>query len=190
MPAAAGARIVENVRKNSMMRPPAAAGPSQPPSGRSSYGSVINEEPRPQSMGRPPQQYGSPSQQPQRLPNGPEQAASPPPSAAPAGGRQFANAPRYSLADPGSSSAGGPRPMPSQQSQSFGPPGRRPNHSPAPSQGGSSLGPQGQQSPGYGSPAMTPPVGTPTGPPRKGAQTFAEMGITTGKVEEKDCVIM
>ena len=91
--------------------------------------------------------------------------------------RPFANAPRYNLADPGSGSASGHRP--SQPPSSFGPPRR---------EGRSSLDSRPEQT----SLPTDPPsgAGSYNGPPRKGPATFAEMGITTAKVQDKECVIM
>ena len=183
MPAVSGAQVVENVRRNSVMRPPAVNAPAGPPP-RTGYGAPITEEPHPHgrtasvsSYRQPPPQsqtspYGSPRNRPGELP--PSQTASP---------RPFANAPRYSLADPGSGSASGPRP-PSQQS-SFGPPRQnRPPQAQSP--------PMGPPGPGAQSPA---PMGgssmvSPEDPPRRGPQTFAEMGIATAKAEDKECIVM
>ena len=91
--------------------------------------------------------------------------------------RPFANAPRYNLADPGSGSASGPRP--SQPPSSFGPPRR---------EGRSSLDNRPEQAGPPPDPSSGP--GAYNGPPRKGPATFAEMGITTAKVQDKECVIM
>lgn len=177
MPAAQGARIVEAARKNSVIRPAAVAPPVLSGSqARTSYGGNLTEEPQPHGRtssmtpAPPPSAYGSPRNRPADLP--PSQSASP---------RPFANAPRYALADPGSGSATGPRPAPQ---AAFGPPRQsRQNSGPG---AASAPGPGPSQSPAVGSPLPTPAVG----PPRKGPQTFAEMGINTAKVEEKECIIM
>ena len=101
--------------------------------------------------------------------------------------KPFANAQRYSLVDPGSGGggeAGSPKP---QQHSGTPPPGRRTpqqqqQQQQAPTVGGGQ--PQQQEIPqlGYG--------GGPAGRPSKGPQTFAEMGIQSTKLENKDCVIM
>lgn len=123
---------------------------------------------------------GAPSPQPAVSPR--RRPGDLPPSGTPAGSpspqgqtpRPFANAPRYALSDPGANSAAGPRPV--QQQSNFGPPGRR-NDSAGPPQALDDYAPQD----------APPPQNN---PPRRGPQTFAEMGITTAKVEEKECIIM
>jgi hypothetical protein len=154
LPQEQGARIMENVRKNSVMITPQVAAQS------ARYNSPMTQEPQP-----PRQQVSSKPTTP-----APAQAQAQAQSQSP---RPFANAPRYNLSDPGSGSATSPRPPPSQTS--FGPPRR-----------------EGRPSLDNRPDAATPPVGinSDNGPPRKGPATFAEMGITTAKVEEKECIIM
>ncbi|KAI0697009.1 hypothetical protein BC835DRAFT_800284 [Cytidiella melzeri] len=89
--------------------------------------------------------------------------------------RPFANAPRYNLSDPGSGDGSSPRPLPSQSQPSFGPPRR---------EGRPSI----DSRPGPASPPSASNISS--GPPRKGPATFAEMGITTAKAEDKDCIVM
>ncbi|CCL98738.1 uncharacterized protein FIBRA_00743 [Fibroporia radiculosa] len=86
--------------------------------------------------------------------------------------RPFANAPRYSLVDPGS--------RPSS-------PGARQPASPAPSQG-RRQGTNGSAVP-YDGEMSSEPVAPQTPKPR-GPQTFEEMGIVPAKLEEKECIIM
>jgi hypothetical protein len=94
--------------------------------------------------------------------------------------QQFQGAARYSLAD-GPSPSSTPHPQPGRQGTA--PPGRQqqqqqqgPASSPAPSQ-------QQQQQQQQQQPQQ------PARPPVK-YETFASMGIQSGKAEEKDCVIM
>ena len=89
--------------------------------------------------------------------------------------RPFANAPRYSLVDPGSRSASpasAPPPGANRAGVGAGGPGSRPQ-------------PSRQNS---GQPDVSSPLAQ--APPKPGPQTFEEMGITTGKLEDKDCIIM
>ncbi|EIW78742.1 HCP-like protein [Coniophora puteana RWD-64-598 SS2] len=93
-----------------------------------------------------------------------------------AGQRQFPNQHRFTLVDPGSN-PGTP------------PPGQSPPH-----RGGRPGGPQRVPS-GTGSlptpqPDQGAPLGGSAGGKKHAPQTFADMGITTTKLEEKECVIM
>ncbi|KAI0346356.1 HCP-like protein [Trametopsis cervina] len=155
------ARIVENVRKTSSMIPPAVSAPSATAS--------------PGGSGRYfPSVVEEPSlAQVETPPRTSSNSASPAPGPVPPQPqtpRPFANAPRYNLSDPGAVTTNGPRPPPSQPQTPFGPPRR-----------------EGRPTPTQPTPTNRPD--TPSGP-KKGPATFAEMGITTAKVEEKDCVIM
>lgn len=175
MPQDQGARIVDNVRKNSVMMPPAVSA-SSPPAQPARYPAAA-PVPAPAPLTAP---VSAPNPatfapQPQRTPvsTSPANQSRRPQSQSP---RPFANATRYSLADPGSGSAPNSRPPSSQSQSSTGPPRRdgRPSLDNRPEPSFPALGP-----------------GVPSGPPpKKGPATFAEMGITTAKVEEKDCIIM
>ncbi|EED77779.1 predicted protein [Postia placenta Mad-698-R] len=113
-------------------------------------------------QGPPPGQYPASASQPHMHAAG---AAGAPPQ------RAFANAPRYSLIDPGS------RPI-------------SPSSRPGTAGSGAPRAPTRQASgPGPGvSPAGEPEP--PSGPKPRPAQTFEEMGIASGKLQEKECVIM
>ncbi|KAH0835866.1 HCP-like protein [Lanmaoa asiatica] len=159
-----GRQVVEVIRKNSIARhhahgSGAAPTPVLPP--------VVEQPPAHAMSPHMPQAHGAPP--------GPGPQA--PPS------RQFPSQHRYTLVDPGSSSAGGSPPPPRTDSPGYArsagrPPGQRAGSmpSPAPPQGG----PQD--------------VGGDAPPPArqqvKGPTTFAEMGIQGVKLEEKECVIM
>lgn len=163
MPATQGARIMENVRKNTVMAAPApAVATSVAPAPTAN---AISPRRRPADL--PPASAPVPVPAPAPVPS-----EIPPATQSP---RPFANAPRYNLMDPGYGSNVSPRP-PAQQS-SFGPPGRR-----AERVSSASAGPP--------PPVEDRPEPPRAEPPRKGPQTFAEMGITTTKVEEKECIIM
>ncbi|KAI0630914.1 hypothetical protein C8Q77DRAFT_1159633 [Trametes polyzona] len=127
-----------------------------------------NSSRRPSGQG---QQSGSPRMQPAGVPpatHGPQ--------------RQFQNAHRYSLVDPGSggSPAPSPRPPPHHQQGAGTPPLRRPGGP------GAAAGPPPQ------SHATPPPDAGPQRPkPSKGPATFEEMGIATQRAEENsNCVVM
>ncbi|KAL4245194.1 Chitin Synthase Regulator [Abortiporus biennis] len=206
-------RIVEQVRKNSTMIAVGYGAPSGPPPS-SSYGAPQTNSPTglnnnvrlppvdertavhtPKASQSPP--FNPHSTSPRTKPiSQPPPSGSPAFPSAPGSGaysnqppftppqQQFAGAPRYSLVDPGSGSSPSPRPNnvgggglsnntpfrpPRQHSVEQRPP-------PASSQGSE----QGGQ-------VISPPSSKPQ---HKGPQTFAEMGITGTKVEDKDCVIM
>ncbi|KAK1219387.1 hypothetical protein PQX77_017912 [Marasmius sp. AFHP31] len=178
-------QVVELIRKNTL----GSSGPPGPPGpGRHGpHGRYPTEPPpgppHPHHQGSlPPQGYGSPS-------------LGPP--------KQFANANRYTLTDPGSGSANSspassPAPMhaqlPGGRPPHPGHPGRVPSAGPGISGGygprpGSSGGP-GSRPGSAGGPG---PHGNEAAPPRpkpSGPQTFAEMGIQGAKAEDKECVIM
>lgn len=116
----------------------------------------------------PEQRYSSPQ---------PQNAATASPRLRPAKPQQFPNSNRYTLTDPGSGSAPGPR----QGSPSAPGRGQSPSSRPV---AGSLPDPAGTGT-GTGSGDSTPPRKTVTGP-----TTFAEMGIQGAKAEEKECVIM
>ncbi|KAI0915854.1 hypothetical protein AcV5_003348 [Taiwanofungus camphoratus] len=174
-------RIVHNVRKNSLIG-------AQAPMGRAGvagvgagggYGAVGTSGP---TMGRPDQHHQRISGPvPANAPLGQSpvdpslQVAQASPSI-PGGQRPFANAPRYTLVDPGSRSAS---------------PSARPNHpeSAAPFRA------QGRQAKSGGGGENTsgssgPDVQHQGPPPKRGPQTFEEMGIASAKLEEKECIIM
>jgi hypothetical protein len=174
------------------------------------------QQPPPQPQ-QPPQQQQLIPQGPQASTLPPQPVSQSPPQSAyppgqrplPGGSKPFGNSPRYTLTDPGprpssSQGSGGPGPAPPKQTGSPEP-GRRPTHQqtrpPAqqPSQQGPEQGSVPAPKPSQGSQPIIstlPPPGTGFDPgsfnqkPYKGAQTFQEMGITTAKVEDKDCVIM
>ncbi|KAH9833110.1 uncharacterized protein C8Q71DRAFT_774181 [Rhodofomes roseus] len=113
--------------------------------------------------------YGAPAQ----LPASASQPHLPPAgSPGPGGQRPFANATRYSLVDPGSRSASPAAPGGNRAGVGAGGLPSRPV-------------PQRQNS---GQPDVSSPLAQ--APQKPGPQTFEEMGISTGKLEEKDCVIM
>ena len=170
-----------------------------------------------QQQQQPPQQQQPKPQKQQSLASTPQPVSQSSPQPAyppgqrplPGGFKPFGNAQRYTLTDPGS------RPGSVQGSGGTGSvspnkagspePGRRPTHQQTrppvqpPSQPGPELGSQPKPKQSH-SPqpiiSTLPPPGTgfDQGPhaqkPYKVAQTFQEMGITTAKVEERDCVIM
>lgn len=212
-----GKKIVENV-KGSFLVPaaPEDAYPSPMPPTPSMSSTPQQQQQPLQQQQQPPQQQQPKPQKQQSLASTPQPVLQSPQSAYPPGQRPlpggfkpFANAQRYTLTDPGS------RPSTVQGSGGSGSvspkkagspePGRRPTPQQnrplvqPPSQPGPEQGSQPNPNPSH-SPqpiiSTLPPPGTgfDQGPyaqrPSKGAQTFQEMGITTAKVEEKDCVIM
>ncbi|KAH9915623.1 uncharacterized protein B0H18DRAFT_1096908 [Fomitopsis serialis] len=153
-PAAQGAQVIHNVRQSSLRHGAPPNGGALPPSASA-----------PPVGGAP--GYGAPAQ----FPVSASQPHIPPTgSPGPGGLRPFANAPRYSLVDPGSRSA-----SPANSNRAGVGAGGLPSR-PAP---------QRQNS---GQPEVSSPLAQ--APPRPGPQTFSEMGISTGKLEEKDCIIM
>lgn len=204
-----GKKIMDNVRKGSLMMPAV-------PENQENYPPSIPQMPSmpsiPQQQQQPPQpkpqkqQSLAPTPQPASQP--PPQSAYPPGQRPLPGGFKFANSPRYSLVDPGSRPASsqelsGPGQAPPKKTESSDP-GRRPT----PQQNRPSGQQPGQPGPDQGPPkpkpsnspqpivSTLPPPGTgfDQGPynqkPYKGAQTFQEMGIATAKVEDRECVIM
>ncbi|KAI0665457.1 hypothetical protein C8Q78DRAFT_1064822 [Trametes maxima] len=146
--------------------PPGVGGPRFPPADQLSSSSRRPSGPTGMPGGAPPPQGqpGSPRLRPTAgPPNGPQ--------------RQFQNAHRYSLVDPGSGSAAG-SPRPQQQPGAGTPPLRRP-------------GASGSPYPQQGAP---PPQAAPEPQrhkPGKGPQTFEEMGIATQRAEDNsNCVVM
>ena len=207
-----GQKIMENVRKGSMLMPVVREDDYPPP--MPSVPSMPQQQQQQQQQQQPPQQQQPKPQKQQTPAPAPQPAPQPQPqSAYPPGQRPlpggFKPGPRYTLTDPGSrpgssQESGGPGQVPPKKGGSPDP-GRRP----APQQNkpsGQRLSQHGhgQESPPKPKPAPSPqpiistlpPPGTgfDQGPygqkPNKGAQTFQEMGIATAKVEEKDCVIM
>ena len=212
-------KIMENVRKGSMLIPSAPGNDYSPtmPSAPSmpSMPSILQQQPQQQQQ-QPPEQQPKPQKQQslasmprpvsQSLPQSPYPPGQRP---LPGGSKQFGNATRYTLTDPGprSGSVQGPSgtgPVPSNKAGSPEP-GRRPT----PQQNRPSVQQPGQPDLEQVSPpkpiqshspqpiiSTLPPPGTgfDQGPhtqrPYKGAQTFQEMGIATAKVEDKECVIM
>ena len=201
--AAQTTQIMENVRKNSLLgRPPPGSSSkagynapqtnSPPEMGRPTPLPPV-DEPRTSSIPIPVsasasmpnstnprmrQSYGSgPAPAPAAASAYAPSPLSTPLSSSPAPGgsaRPYANATRYSLADPGSGSA--PRPNLSNSPMPSGtPPLRRPG------EGGRLAEPAGYSGKG-GSAAHAP---KPAGP-----QTFAEMGIASTKVQDDGCVVM
>ncbi|KZP30970.1 HCP-like protein [Athelia psychrophila] len=203
-----GRRIVENVRRGSMDQRP---GPG-PPAGAPM--TPIAESPRMRPQQPPQQQGGYPQQPPAGQQRPPQQAYSPPPGQQRPPQQQYSPPPGQQRPPP---QAGQQRAFPGQNRYSLvdspvpsPPPGQR--QSPAPSQahaprgrggpGGQGRGRGGPQGPHANS--MPPPPqqgGYPAQPPlqhmqssstprKQGATTFAEMGITAAKAEDKECVIM
>lgn len=201
-----GKKIMENVRKNSLLKPAAPENGYPPPtpsmpSTSQQQQELPQQQPKPQkqqSLGPTPQSAPQPS---------PQSAYPPGQRPLPGGFKQFKNGQRYTLTDPGS------RPASVQGSGGLVPPkkagspepGRRPtpqqNKPPVQSlsQPGPEQGSQPKPKPSHSSQPIVstlPPPGTGfdqgtyAQKPYKGAQTFQEMGIATAKVEEKDCVIM
>lgn len=194
-----GRKIVENVRKSSMLMPIVLENDRPPP---------MPSAPSMPSM--PPQQQQPKPQKQQSMTSAPQPVSQSPPQSAyppgqrplPGGSKPFGNNPRYTLTDPGPrqstvqgsggsgqvtpKKAGSPPQQhkpPVQQSTQAGPeqgfpPGPKQSHSPKPIV--STLPPPGT---GFDQ-------GSHNQKTYKGAQTFQEMGITTAKIEEKDCVIM
>ncbi|EMD35255.1 hypothetical protein CERSUDRAFT_116068 [Gelatoporia subvermispora B] len=168
MSAGQGQQILEDAKRSSLTNgPPAAVAPAQLP--------PVAEY----NMAMPPSNSYSPR----------PSMSGPPPQAPQA--RPFANAPRYSLADPGVGSA----PPSASTSPRPGLP-----VSPAPATAREKLRQQTQQQQGRpnGAPGVAPypeppeedaPPARP--PPGRGPKTFEEMGIVSHKAsEEKECVIM
>ncbi|KZT64644.1 HCP-like protein [Daedalea quercina L-15889] len=148
-----GAQIIHNVRQSSLRHGAPPNGAAMPPSASA-----------PQVAG-----YGAPAQ---LAPSASQPRMSPASSPAPGAQRAFANAPRYSLVDPGSRSASPAAPGANRAGIGAGGLPSRP-------------APQRQNS---GQPEVSSPLAQ--APPKPGPQTFEEMGITTGKLEDKDCIIM
>ncbi|KAI0314559.1 hypothetical protein OF83DRAFT_1267391 [Amylostereum chailletii] len=170
-------QIVAKIRQNSMRIPeepsistpppmPTAA-PINPPANGHGLGAPNGRHGRP-SIG----ESGSPRPQHERMPvpaqpQGPPQQGSPHPQPANLAPRAPANQPRYSLTDSGTT----PPPPQAQQSGSTTPPQQqrpRPQHNRT----------------GSGTTVIPRP------PPGKGPATFQEMGFTSQKLEDKECVIM
>jgi len=208
-----GKRIVENVRKGSLLMPIVPEDdyspsiPSVP-----SVTSTPQRQPSPQPQ-QPsqyeqltqhqqpaPQKQNSPTLPPQQISQSPPQPAYPPGQRPlPGGSKPFGNATRYTLTDPGSrptSSHGssGPSPTPPKKSGTPEPVKRPMNQQNRLSgQHNSQQGPPLQHKPSHST--MPPPgTGFDQDPhnqrPYKGVATFQEMGIATAKIQEKDCVIM
>ncbi|OBZ65105.1 Chitin synthase regulatory factor 4, partial [Grifola frondosa] len=193
VPAAQSQRIVNNIRKNSLIGGPAgprhggltAAGAS------AGFSSAVSSSPPqmgipaslpPVEGQHPPRRpisaaaAAQPGTVPQQNPTSPRMR--PASSQSPAQARPFANATRYSLVDPGSGT----------QSPSHSPPASttplRPHGRPQSKPSGGPAPPQGPSA----EPAADSP---PQRPPTRGPQTFAEMGIATQKAEDdSNCVIM
>ena len=205
-----GKKIMENVRKGSMLMPavPEDDYPPLMPSMPSMSQQQQQQQQQPPQQQQPkPQKQQSPAPAPQPVPQSQPQSAYPP-GQRPLPG-SFKPGPRYTLTDPGSrpgssQGSGGPGQVPPRKGGSPDP-GRRPTpQQNKPSGQHLSQHGQGQESPPKPKPSHSPqpiistlpPPGTgfDQGPhsqkPPKGAQTFQEMGIATAKVEEKDCVIM
>jgi hypothetical protein len=217
-----GKKIMENVRKGSLLMPTVPEDDHPPP--MPSIPSVASmpqqrqpspqpQQPQPLPPQQQPQQQQPPQQQPpvhqkQHSPTLSPTSQSPPQSAYPPGQRPlpgsqkvFANAPRYTLTDPGpTQGSGGPGTTPPKKTETPEP-GKRPTNqqnrlsSQPSSQYGSQQGPPPQPKP---SPSLQPMISTlpppgtgfDQGPHRQKPQTFQDMGIATAKIEEKDCVIM
>ncbi|ESK92306.1 chitin synthase activator [Moniliophthora roreri MCA 2997] len=168
-------QVVELIRKNTLgSRPPI---PPQQPSAHGRY--ATEPQPYPPQQARPPS-AGGPHQQ-QAPYNGPGVGLRPQQHQ-----QAFPSANRYTLTDPGSGSAppGSGRTTSPMQGGPV-PPGRRVTSGP-----GSQTPPQGpsQQPPPQNQSRPTSSAGGASKKP--GPQTFAEMGFTGAKAEDKDCVIM
>ncbi|KAG7089868.1 hypothetical protein E1B28_011510 [Marasmius oreades] len=155
-------QVVELIRKNTL----GSSGSSDAPGGPGRHHGRYTTEPKP---GGPPHPTPQGSLPPQGYGNPGPQLGLP---------KQYPNANRYTLVDHGS---GSPKPSTSPHgSPGLGHPGRVPSAGPP----GSSHGP-GNRPGSSGGPAGGTPKPRPSGP-----QTFAEMGIQSGKADEKDCVVM
>ncbi|GBE83720.1 hypothetical protein SCP_0507760 [Sparassis crispa] len=200
-PSMGGMRLPAVNEQQPMRGRPIASGPNGPNAASSSpHHSVMPYQPsQPSAAAIPPGVQNS--YQPSRSPANASPIPSPVPyqpanpnivpnvhPLSPAGGqRPFANAPRYSLVDPGSSSASETSPSPRLGLPSS--PVPRPQR-------------QNQNMAGVGAATRPGPSGSPAGdepepklapPPRqttKGPQTFEEMGFTSHKLEDKECRIM
>jgi len=214
-----GKKIMENVRKGSLLihaAPENDHPPSMPSVPQQQKPPQQQQQQPPQQQQQPPQQQQPKPQKQQSLGPTPQPVLQSPQSAYPPGQRPlpggfkpFGNAQRYTLTDPGSrqgsiqgsggtgsvshKKAGSPepgrRPIPQQNK-----PPVQPHSQPDPEQG-SQPKPKQSHSPQPIISTLPPPgTGFDQGPyaqkSYKGAQTFQEMGITTAKVEEKECVIM
>ncbi|KAH9886008.1 hypothetical protein C8Q73DRAFT_740386 [Cubamyces lactineus] len=219
MPETQRSQIVNNIRKNSMKSGPTAAAYGAGASvgaaaGAAGFGAPVSNSPP--GMGIPArlppvEELANSSRRasgPGVPPGGPIPGASPPsshpgsprlhPTSPPVNGpphphRQFQNAHRYSLVDPGTGSGSGapsPRLQQHQQPPAGTPPLRRPGSGVPPGTPGYPRPPQQ----GGGPPQGGPEQGVPAPPkqrPAKGPQTFEEMGIATQRAEENsNCVVM
>jgi len=109
--------------------------------------------------------------------------ASPRPRPAQPGGRSYPNSHRFTLTD---APTGAPPP-----NQYPGPgPGRTQSASPQVSSGRPNSRPPAGRIPSSNNTPQAAPAPAAPRPTRPGATTFAEMGITAGKAEEKECIIM
>ncbi|EIN13641.1 HCP-like protein [Punctularia strigosozonata HHB-11173 SS5] len=203
--AAEGQRIVNVIRQNSLAQPPApgpapfpapAAGPSSAHTSPSLAPAQVpplgyqQRRPSHADTASPPAPLGATQGPEPRRPSHADTSPDPASFARPNPPRAHPNAHRYTLADPGFGSApppGAPGPgraqspgqgPPREQSPAFRPPGQRPGREQSATPGG-----QPQQRPNAGSPA-------PDRPKPAGPTTFAEMGIQSGKLEDKECIIM
>ncbi|KAJ8496917.1 hypothetical protein ONZ45_g12256 [Pleurotus djamor] len=183
-----GAAVIENIRRQSLDqggRPgPGYYGGAGGPGGGSGRMPSVAEHPHPIHASPPQIQAPLPQQTSPRPPH-----ASPNPANTTGvglrpqqPGRQFPNAQRYTLTDPGSGSASPPPPVGM---------GRPSTASPRPGTAGSGGGPSRVPSgddfgaPGGFGGAGGGRVNKPPGP-----TTFAEMGFQGAKAEDKECVIM
>jgi hypothetical protein len=169
-------QVVELVRSSSKITKPTMQMPSGP-------GQQLGHGRNPSL---PPQGAAPQQQHPGQQGRHPSHANSMPGGEGAQPGRPFAHAQRYSLADPGSSPKTSAAPLPG--SSSSAPPG----------QGGRTQTPGGRTpggriASGAGGPQSPPSHAASPAPSSQSSvkyQTFAEMGIQSGKVEDKECVIM